>query len=137
MEELNNTPSPTKKSHKGIYITLGTIFVIAIIATIFLNTGILTRKANLNDIYIDLSPEFSMNMEYKINPNVNINKLELKFSFYDKNNKLLTSKTKYVGSVKKNNTYSVTINLFEFSFAQILTIDKVRAEISSGTVPLF
>lgn len=96
-----------------------------------------TRKATINDIYIDLSQEISLNMEYKINPHVDIKELELTFQFYGTNENLITTKTKFVGNVKKDVEYSVTISLFDFSFPDLFKIKSVKAKVSGGSVSYF
>lgn len=98
------------------------------------NDKILSRSATNNDIYFNLSEEFSFSINYKIKPKVDITNLQITFTYYDKNNKPLTTKINTVGNVKKNIEYTVTVSLSEFSFLDIFKINSVSAKVTGGTV---
>lgn len=101
------------------------------------DNSLLNRVATNNDIYIDLSEEVSLSMNYKVTPKVDISNLQLTFDFYDNNNNIISTKIKSVGNVSKDVTTSVTITLSEFSFVEIFKIVKVSAKVTGGTVSYF
>lgn len=50
-----------------------------------------TRDATNNDVYIDLSEDFALSINYTVTPKVDINNLQLTFKYYTKSNELLTT----------------------------------------------
>lgn len=101
------------------------------------NTKLLSRSANNNDIYIDISQEFSLSINYVLKPNVDIDGLEITFTYYDKNQAVLTTKVKSVGNVKKGVEYTVSVSLTEFSLIQLLKFKTVSTNVTGGTVSYF
>lgn len=116
-----------------LFLLLGGIFI----AGCNKESTLLSRDATNSDIVFDLSNEFSLNIEYKITPIVDINNLEITFKYYDKNNNLLTTKIKNVGNVEEGIEYSITVSLTEFSFLDVFKLHSVSARVTGGTVSYF
>lgn len=116
-----------------LFLLLGGIFI----AGCNKESTLLSRDAKNSDIDFNLSNEFSLNIEYKITPRVDINNLEITFKYYDKNNNLLTTKIKNVGNVEEGIEYSITVSLTEFSFLDIFKLHSVSARVTGGTVSYF
>ena len=116
-----------------LFLLLGVIFI----AGCNKESTLLSRDAKNSDIDFNLSNEFSLNIEYKITPRVDINNLEITFKYYDKNNNLLTTKIKNVGNVEEGIEYSITVSLTEFSFLDIFKLHSVSARVTGGTVSYF
>lgn len=93
-----------------------------------------SRDAKTSDISMDLSQEFSFNINYEMTPKVNIDNLEITFKYYDKNNNLITTKVKYVGNVKKGIEYTISVSLTEFSFFDLFKLYSVSMAVTNGTV---
>ena len=96
-----------------------------------------TRAATNNDVYIDLSEELSLNVTYKVTPNVDIDNLEITFKYYDNNKKLLATKYRTLGNVKKGVQYSVYVSFGEFSLWDLFKITSTSARVTSGSVSYF
>ncbi len=144
MKAEENTP----KNHGFLkFIIILVVIIAAIFGTIKLinclqnpdnnDNAPLSRVATNNDINIDLSEEFSLSMNYKVTPKVNISNLQITFEFCDGNNQTITTKIKPVGNVTKNITTTVTVSLTEFSFVEIFKISTVTAKVTGGTVSYF
>lgn len=116
-----------------LFLLLGGIFI----AGCNKESTLLSRDATNSDIVFDLSNEFSLNIEYKITPRIDINNLEITFKYYDKNNNLLTTKIKNVGNVEEGIEYSITVSLTEFSFLDVFKLHSVSARVTGGTVSYF
>ena len=116
-----------------LFLLLGGIFI----AGCNKESTLLSRDAKNSDIDFNLSNEFSLNIEYKITPRVDINNLEITFKYYDKNNNLLTTKIKNVGNVEEGIEYSITVSLTEFSFLDVFKLHSVSARVTGGTVSYF
>lgn len=101
------------------------------------STKIVTREANTNDVIIECPTEFSLNINYRITPQVNINNLKIKLSFYNSKNQLLKTKNHNVGNVTKGNQVTISISLTEFSLGEIFSISYTTAKVIGGTIPLF
>ena len=112
------------------------ITVISLLLLTGCETKILTREATINDINIDTSQELSLNVQYIMIPYTDINDLELKFKYYDKNHKLVTTKTKSIGNVKEGTQYSISINFGEFNFFDLSKISYTSVSVINGTVTL-
>ena len=110
--------------------------VISLLLLTGCETKILTREATINDINIDTSQELSLNVQYIMIPYTDINDLELKFKYYDKNHKLVTTKTKSIGNVKEGTQYSISINFGEFNFFDLFKISYTSVSVINGTVSL-
>ncbi len=96
-----------------------------------------SRSATNNDIYIDLSEEISLSITYEIVPQVDIKNLEITFKYHTKENKVLSTKIKNIGNVKKGINYPVSVSLGEFSFLDIFKINSTSANVTGGTVSIF
>ena len=112
------------------------ISVISLLLLTGCETKILTREATINDINLDTSQELSLNVQYIMIPYTDINDLELKFKYYDKNHKLVTTKTKSIGNVKEGTQYSISINFGEFNFFDLFKISYTSVSVINGTVSL-
>ena len=96
-----------------------------------------TRDATNNDVYIDLSEDFALSINYTVTPKVDINNLQLTFKYYTKSNELLTTKTKSVGNVSKNIEYTVSVSLSEFSIFDLFKFYYTSMAVTGGTVSIF
>ncbi len=93
-----------------------------------------SRSAKDFDISIELSQEFTLNNEYEVKPNRSIDNLEITFTYYDSQNRVISTKEKTVGNVKSGQTYLVTVSLSEFSLTELLKINYCKAEVTGGKV---
>ena len=96
--------------------------------------GIFTRDAKNTDIIVEVDYDFSLSVSLEVTPKVNIKDLQLTFEFLDSNGKVLTTKTKILGNVKKDTPYSVVFSLSEFSFSQLWKIKSCRTAVTGGKV---
>ncbi len=101
------------------------------------NNKIFSRSATNNDLYLDLSEEFSFSINYKITPKVDISSLQVSFTYYDKNHSTMVTKVCKIGNVKEGIVYTVSVSLAEFSFIEIFKIQYVSARVTGGTVSYF
>lgn len=143
-----NTEQNTPKKHGFLKFVIALIVIAAAIFGVIKlvnylinpdnkDNAPLSRVATNNDINIDLSEEFSLSVNYKVTPKVDISNLQITFDFYDGNKQLVTTKIKSVGNVTKNITTTVTVSLSEFSFIEIFKISFVSAKVTGGTVSYF
>ncbi len=153
----DNNPVQQKKSHGCLIATLIIIVIAAIIGIIIyvnrekertdnpLNKDtpkIYERAAVISDITVtDERLDFSaLGETMTFNPNCDIYNLKLTFEFM-KNNTSLQTIDKYVGDVKKNNQYTVTISLTDINWEVIKNSFTSNVEcryyVSSGTVKIF
>lgn len=93
-----------------------------------------TRSARNSDITITEDTAFSFNYNLIVKPNKDITDLQITFKFYGDNNKLIATKTKTLGNVNKNNNYSISFSLSEFSISSLTQISKYSWTVSGGTV---
>lgn len=96
-----------------------------------------SRSARNSDISIDVVDDFSLSNKYTLIANVDIKNLELKFTYYDKNRKILTTVNKSVGNVVKGGQYTVAVSLSEFSLMEVFKISYSQCEVIGGTVSYF
>ena len=142
---------PTKYRQIRTFSILKLIIIVAIIiATIF---GIIkiascavapdnsdrdlnpfNRLANNSDIQLTQSDDISLSYQYTLIPNTDISGLELTFTFENETEKPITSKTKILGNVKKNQTYTFSFSVTEFSFSQLSEIRYWSCTVTGGTV---
>ena len=99
--------------------------------------NVTSRSANNSDISIDLSTEFSFNMNYELIPRTDIKNLQLTFTFMDSNKNTITTKTKNIGNVNEGTKYTVSISLTEFSLTEIFSIQYAKCNVTGGTVSYF
>lgn len=97
----------------------------------------LSRSAKNSDISFEVNDDFSLRVSFEIVPKVDIDDLQLTFKFLDDDGKLLTTKTKLLGNVKKGSTYNVNFSLTEFSFSQLLNLNSCSTSVTGGTVSYF
>ena len=98
---------------------------------------LITRSAKNSDISIDVVEDISLSNNYMLIANVDIKGLELKFTYLDKNKKIITTVEKTVGNVVKGGQYTVSVSLSEFSFLEFLKISYSQCEVIGGTVSYF
>ena len=98
-------------------------------------TKLLSRSARDSDITYRIETELSVII--KIVPNTDIKDLQVTIYCSDKNDSLITSKTKSLGNVKEGGEYSVTIGLTEFTISEIFKIEYWRLRVTGGTVSYF
>lgn len=98
---------------------------------------LLSRSARDSDISYNFSDELSLGITYKIVPDTDIKDLQVTIYCSDKNDSLITSKTKAVGNVKAGVEYSVTISISEFTFSEMFKIEYYRLRVTGGTVSYF
>ena len=98
------------------------------------NLSFKSRSANDSDIRIDTSDDISLTVQYILTPKVDIEDLEITFSFMDAEGNVLTRKVKQVGNVQENYDYTISISLSEFSLSEIFTIRLVDYNVTGGTV---
>lgn len=136
-------PAQARNSHGIIRL----IFIVAVIITLIF--GILktvscittpnntdndlnpfNRLANNSDITITQS-DTPFSYQFKLVAHEDISELEVTISFSD-SQKVFTSQTEYVGSIKKNQTYNFSISKFESTTSPVYW----NCEVTSGTVSL-
>ena len=99
--------------------------------------SLFTRKANWNDMVIDFEWNWSsLSTDMIITPNTDIDDLSIQLSFYDKNENLLCTTSKYIGNVKEGVQITKKISLSEFA-KYIFSIDHTTPTITSGSVSYF
>lgn len=98
---------------------------------------LLHRNARESDISIQTSDELSLRINFTLVPKVDIEGLELTFSFKNKNGEIIANIVKYIGNVSEDQQYNVSISLTEFSLTQIFTIREYRYSVSGGSVSYF
>lgn len=98
------------------------------------NLSLKSRSANDSDIRIDTSDDLSLTVQYIVTPKVDIENLEVTFSFMDSEGNILTRKVKQIGNVQEDYDYTVSISLTEFSLSEIFTIRLVDYNVTGGTV---
>lgn len=96
-----------------------------------------TRNARNSDIDININEDFSLSISCIITPNVNIDNLQIKFTFVDKNKSTITTKNKVMGNVSSDTDYSVTFSLSEFTVTEFFKLYSMSAEVIGGTVSYF
>lgn len=126
----------TKKVLNKNLIFATIILILTLLILTGCETKILTRKATMNDINIDTSQELSLNVNYIMIPYSDIDNLELKFQYYDKDRKLVTTKTKTIGNIKEGTQYTISISFTEFNFFDLFKINYTSVSIVNGTVSL-
>ena len=95
---------------------------------------LLSRSANNGDVSFASNNDFALNVNCKMTPNVDISGLQITFTFKDKNDNSLTTKTKVMGNVSKNTEYTITFALSEFSLTELFKLDKYYMAVTGGTV---
>lgn len=120
----------SKRKHFILKIVLSTFICFSIV---FVAVRC-SREVNPEDVNINLSPKLSLNTEFTVIPNCNIDNLEITFYFTDSNQSLDIKKVKNLGNVKKGNTYTVVIQFTEFEFSEIFKITRTSAIATRGSI---
>lgn len=93
------------------------------------------RLANNSDIQsLTQSSDISLSYQYTLITNTDISGLEVTITFQDNSKKPITSKTKILGNVKKNQSYTFSFSVTEFSFSQLSDIYYWSGNVTGGTV---
>lgn len=96
------------------------------------------RDATINDMSIDSNLNVAaLGADFVINPNVDIDDLEMTITFLDSNKDSLKSFVKFVGDVKEGVQVSFTISYLELGFPAVFEVTYVRGVVSGGTVSIF
>lgn len=137
----NTKRNKIKTTLKVIYSFIILAFVLTCftgckIGDVEVETTIHTREATINDITIDNSNDFALSMNYTMIPKVDIKNLELKFEYKNSKGKILSTKKKTIGTVKKGIQYKIKINLTEFGLFDLFKISYASISVSEGTVSL-
>lgn len=123
-----------KKHHPVLAIICTMVSVGCLIGSIvFFSDMPKKRTAKNSDVTISLSQDFNLDNEYEVYTKYDIDNLEITFTYFDSQNRIITTKTHSLGNVKKESTYLVTISLSEFSLSQLLRITSCRAEVTNGS----
>lgn len=128
---------PTKYRQIHTFSILKLIIIVAIIiATIFgiIKIASCAVAPDNSDIQLTQSDDISLSYQYTLIPNTDISGLELTFTFENETEKPITSKTKILGNVKKNQTYTFSFSVTEFSFSQLSEIRYWSCTVTGGTV---
>ena len=97
-----------------------------------------TRKANTNDVIVDYDMDLSnFGMKCVVYPQTDINNLELTIEFLDSNKKVLTTKVKTLGNVKKGVQASFSISIGELGLSVAWKTEYSRISVSGGSVSYF
>lgn len=96
-----------------------------------------SRSARYSDVTITQSDEFTLTNKYKLVPHTDIDNLEITIHFSDSSQKLVKTKTKYIGNVVKNGEYTFSFSYSDFSIQEIWKIEYWRYEVTGGTVQYF
>ncbi len=123
-----------KKGNKNRIANMVLIIILllaSVAGIVYISIG---RKATNRDIDVNFDQNIAMSMTFEITPEVDIDGLELKFEFKDKNRKIVTTKTKKLNDVKKGETYKIYIELNEFKPSQILDMYGVSTNVIGGRV---
>ncbi len=98
----------------------------------------LRREANNGDITVDGELDFSsLGEKIIIFPQVDIDDLEITLKLYDDNNKLLTTRVKYFGNVKKGVSVEFSISIVDLGLSVSWNARKTSIEVTGGTVSYF
>lgn len=149
-QPVQETPTPETNNKSGMPWFKAIIVLLIIALSIFAlikfiecqqnpnntdgNLSLKSRSANDSDIRIDTSDDLSLTVQYILTPKVDIEDLEITFSFMDAEGNVLTRKVKQVGNVQENYDYTISISLSEFSLSEIFTIRLVDYNVTGGTV---
>lgn len=134
--------APVQES-KGNRLSPGEIFLIVFIGIMVLALIIFgistkitennpTRSATNYDISIQTEPSlFTYNIT--LTPYRDISELQITFEFYGDDNKLIATKRKDVGNVKKDTKYDISYSISEFSLSSLTKISKFKWTVTGGT----
>lgn len=96
---------------------------------------ILERKANSNDIEIDISYKFPISSKIMVTPYVDIEDFELRLDFYNSSNVVVYTKYVEFGDIHSGRHYERSISLLDLNLSAI-TSDGIYYSVSRGTVHL-
>lgn len=124
----------SRKKHKGI----SSIFA-AILLTVSLGFAIYNGVSigtilhiSDKDISITRNEEGILSQEFELKAKKDIDDLEVTFTFYNSENKVVGMIIKTFPFVKENNTYLISIAASDFSFSDLLTVNSFSWEITGG-----
>ncbi len=97
-----------------------------------------SRSATTNDILIDYDLDIaSFGMKVTVNPQSDINNLELTIKFLDSNEKVLSTKVKALGNVKKGVQVNFSISIGEMGWSVAWNTKYTLVTVTGGTVSYF
>lgn len=140
VEIKNNTNNLEKTENKHtvwkIFAVFAMLFaLIAIIVAIIYNTKELTACSN--DIYVNNNFDFTKEISCIIKPKKDIKDLEIKISFFNNLDKMITYRIEKIGNVNKNIEYKFVLPLSEFYSNTLSTFSYYNVEVISGTVKYY
>lgn len=94
----------------------------------------LSRNATLDDVSVDYSYDFPVNVNFVIVAKTDINNLELTFTFLDSNQDELERKVKVIGNLDEGERYSFSFSATDFSFGDLIKISYTSWNVTGGTV---
>lgn len=151
-EEANQNIQQTAKVNtankklKIIIIILSSIIAIFLIINIIncaTNTsnsdgnGITTRSAKMEDIEVERQENTFLTMNYILTPNVDIENLQLTFTYTNSDDVIITTVVKYIGDVTENQQYAFSITLTDLNSTQLGSIKYISYDVTGGKVPYF
>ena len=98
------------------------------------NSGIMSRSAKSSDISVKTSEAFSLSYDIIVTPNTNISGLVITIDFYGDDKKLVATKSRTMGNVEKNKSYTLSFSLSEFSLSSLTKISYYKYNVTGGTV---
>lgn len=102
------------------------------------NTNLFSRSANNGDVVIDSDLDLmSLGGKYTVLPQTDIDNLEITVNYLDKNKNLLTSKTKYLGNVKKGVQVSFSFSITDLGVSVVWNTQYESIAVTGGTVSYF
>ena len=104
---------PNNERNKKSGCTAPIIIFIVIALIIFIPLAIITEDATLDDITVSNQQMSLLNFSFDFIPKQNIDNLSFEISFYDKNNKYISSIKRDFGNVNKGQQYTFTLNYAE------------------------
>ena len=103
------------------------------------NTGsngpsLFSRKATVDDIYLDINDNDIVSIQIVVIPEHDINDLEITVYYYSESNKLLKTNVVNFGDVSKNVQYTKNVSITNFTLSQIFEIRYCRYKVTDGTI---
>ena len=99
------------------------------------NHDLFRRSASADDIDVSrYEYVYQPSIKYSVSPLTTIYNLKLKFSFWDEDGDLITTKTETIGDVECLKSYDVEFLEDEFTVSEWSTIDSWEVTVIGGTV---
>lgn len=97
-------------------------------------SGFLERPIRNGDLTIDSEYDSLISVNIVVVAHANIKNLSLKLTFYDKNNSVIKTMTKYIGNIESGDRKDATVSLTDFNISEAFKINSVRVEVENGVV---